>query len=114
MRIEKPWGYEIIWAKTDKYVGKILHINAGHALSLQFHQIKEETIRVLKGNLSFFYDGDQFLLKPGDSFHIPKGKLHRMRAGDHDVEIVEVSTTELDDVIRVSDNYGRLSKEDEV
>ena len=107
MRIEKPWGYEFIWAKTDKYVGKILHINAGHKLSLQYHEVKDETIMVKSGKLDFHYDGHHFTLHEGESFHIKPGKIHRMSANDHDVEVIEVSTPELDDVVRLSDAYGR-------
>jgi len=107
MRVEKPWGWEEIWAKTDKYVGKILHINAFQRLSLQYHEVKDETILVKKGSLTLFYQGETFLLHPGESFHIKTGCIHRMIAGDHDVEVIEVSTPELDDVVRLSDVYGR-------
>jgi len=107
-KVDKPWGYELIWAHTDKYVGKILHINAGHKLSLQYHEAKDETIFVKSGTLELHHDGFHFSLKEGESFHIKAGKVHRMSAGDHDVEVIEVSTPELDDVIRLSDAYGRV------
>lgn len=112
MIIEKPWGHEEIWAKTDKYVGKVLFIKALNKLSLQYHVEKEETIRVLSGLLLLHYREDLeeenliFLLMPGDKFHIPPGMIHRFEAAT-DCEIVEVSTTELDDVVRIEDDYGR-------
>jgi len=109
--IKKPWGHEIIWAKTEKYVGKILFIEKGQKLSLQYHQKKEETITVSKGLLHFTYgsDTDNLMshdMKPGDVFHIPTGLVHRMEALE-DTEVYEVSTPELDDVVRLQDDYGR-------
>jgi len=111
MIIEKPWGWEKIWAKTDKYVGKILHINAGESLSLQFHRIKEETILVKKGRLILTHNDTVHILSPGESFHIKPNDVHRMEAGNRDVEVIEVSTPELDDVVRLSDRYGRTEPE---
>lgn len=105
--VEKPWGHEEIWARTDKYVGKVLFIKKGHRLSLQYHNVKDETIRVIHGMLTFTL-GDQVLtLAPGESIHVKPGTVHRMEAKETDVILVEVSTTELDDVIRLADDYGR-------
>lgn len=112
--ILKPWGHEIIWAKTDKYVGKILHINEGQRLSLQYHVMKEETIYVLEGVLELVLeegsrrDKQSIFLEPGDSFHIPPLTVHRFAATQRtDVKLMEVSTTELDDVVRIEDDYSR-------
>ena len=111
-RVDKPWGHELIWAKTDRYVGKILHIKAGEALSLQYHRIKDETLMVLTGKLKLIYfaDGDEPRtrdLVPRDPFHVPPGLRHRMIAIE-DTDVLEVSTTELDDVVRLEDRYGRV------
>lgn len=106
--VEKPWGYEEIWAHTNNYVGKILHINHGHRLSLQYHNIKEETVRVLNGVLTLILAEKTLVLKSGQSAHIPPGALHRMEANDGDVDLVEVSTPHLDDVVRIKDDYHRL------
>lgn len=112
-RIEKPWGYEIWWARTDRYVGKLLHIKAGASLSLQYHKVKDETILVQAGVLLFETGSQEDIhsltkieMKPGDLFHITPGTVHRM-TGVTDVDIVEVSTPELDDVVRLEDRYGR-------
>lgn len=110
-KVEKPWGYELIFAKTKDYVGKILHIRKGHSLSLQYHRVKEETIFVSRGQMRFiFEEGDggmgEHLLNAGDSHHIPPGKKHRMIAVE-DCDIFEVSTPHLDDVVRLDDSYGR-------
>ena len=112
-RVEKPWGYEVWWARTDRYVGKILHVNRGESLSLQYHNVKDETIMLQSGRLLFETratgeDGElkKVEMKPGDVFHITPGTLHRM-TGLEDCDIVEVSTPELDDVVRLEDRYGR-------
>ncbi len=110
-RIEKPWGYEIVWAHTGRYVGKILHINAGHALSYQFHRVKDETIYVLSGTLVLHWSPDDSPprvdeLGPGSVFRIVPGTRHRFEARA-DVELLEASTPELDDVVRLEDHYGR-------
>jgi len=110
-RVEKPWGYELIWAKTDRYVGKLLHIEAGQALSYQFHRVKEETIYVLSGTLLLHVaEGDAapsvLKLGPGEVFHILPGLRHRFEA-EETVELLEASTPELDDVVRLEDRYGR-------
>jgi mannose-6-phosphate isomerase len=110
--VAKPWGHELIWAKTDRYVGKILHVRAGEALSLQYHRVKDETIMVLTGRLKFefFADGEELSVRelgPGEPFHVTPGLRHRMIAID-DTDVLEVSTPELDDVIRIEDRYGRI------
>ena len=108
-RVEKPWGHEVHWAKTDRYVGKIIHVNAGHSLSLQYHEQKDETILLWSGKIALDVEEAGRLgrreMVPGDRFHITPGTVHRMTAID-DSEIIEVSTPEFD-VIRLKDNYGR-------
>ena len=113
-RVDKPWGHELIWAKTDRYVGKILHIKAGEALSLQYHRQKDETIMVLTGKLRFehFAEGEEpktTELGPREPFHVTPGLRHRMIA-IVDTDVLEVSTTELDDVVRLEDRYGRAKQ----
>ena len=109
-RVDKPWGYEIIWAETPRYVGKILHIGAGQRLSRQYHVKKDETFLVESGELDLEVGQGADLrvirMKPRDSFHCPPGTVHRM-VGVTDVDVVEVSTPELDDVVRLEDAYGR-------
>ncbi len=109
-RIEKPWGYELIWARTDRYVGKLLHIRQGHKLSLQYHNRKDETIYLQAGRLRLVVDEGHGLVEkemnPGDGFHIPPLMKHRMVALT-DCDVLEVSTPELDDVVRLEDAYGR-------
>jgi mannose-6-phosphate isomerase len=112
--VDKPWGYELIWAKTDRYVGKILHVRAGEALSLQYHRVKDETIMVLTGRLRFeFYaEGDTPSVRdlgPREPFHVAPGLRHRMVAIE-DADVLEVSTPELDDVVRLADRYGRAER----
>jgi mannose-6-phosphate isomerase len=109
--IDKPWGHELVWAETDRYVGKILHIKSGEALSLQYHRVKDETIMLLSGRMQlvYFADGEppkSRELSPREPFHITPGLRHRMIALE-DTDVLEVSTTELDDVIRLEDRYGR-------
>ena len=106
--VKKPWGFELVWAETDKYVGKILHITSGHRLSKQYHQVKEETVYVLKGTL-YNYEDDGTITKvfPGESFHVNAGQIHRFGANESNVEIVEVSTPHLEDVVRLEDDYNR-------
>ena len=109
-RVHKPWGYELIWAHTDRYVGKILHITAGHELSLQYHNIKDETVHLLSGELIYRVKIDGELrdvhLKAGDSYRLTPGTIHQMEAVT-DCDVLEASTPELDDVVRISDRYGR-------
>tara|TARA_R100000655_G_scaffold106197_1_gene155197 strand:+ start:941 stop:1288 length:348 start_codon:yes stop_codon:yes gene_type:complete len=112
-RIEKPWGYEEIWAHTDKYVGKLLHITKGHRLSEQYHEVKDETIYVLDGVLQLEIGGGEevlYLLR-GDCYRIKPGLVHRFVAPENgsDVRLMEVSTPELDDVVRTQDDYNRAN-----
>ena len=114
-RIEKPWGYEIIWAQAPgSYVGKILHIESGHALSLQYHEVKDETIYVQTGEISLELEGDlgqieELILGEGEGCRILPGRKHRMTAR-RDSDVLEVSTDHLDDVVRLEDRYGRVEK----
>jgi mannose-6-phosphate isomerase-like protein (cupin superfamily) len=111
-KVEKPWGYELIWARTDDYVGKILHIKKGHKLSLQFHREKEETILVFRGRMKFVFEETpgsepiEIELREGEAHHIPPQRKHRMIALE-DCDVFEVSTPQLDDVVRLEDTYGR-------
>jgi mannose-6-phosphate isomerase-like protein (cupin superfamily) len=109
-RVEKPWGHEIIWAQTDRYVGKVLHIKAGQRLSRQYHVKKDETFLVEAGEMDLEVGQGAELrvvrMKVRDSFHCPPRTVHRMVAVT-DVDVVEVSTPELDDVVRLEDEYGR-------
>ena len=110
--VEKPWGYELIWARTDRYAGKILHIQKGHALSYQYHRSKDETVYVLSGQLELEVadsdDGPHRLLslKAGEGFRITPGLRHRITAIET-CNVLEASTAELDDVVRIDDRYGR-------
>jgi quercetin dioxygenase-like cupin family protein len=109
-RVEKPWGYELHWAKTDRYVGKLIHVKAGHALSLQYHNLKDETIYLHSGLLLFeIKQGAEIVkreMRPGERVHITPKTVHRMTAIE-DSDVFEVSTPELDDVVRLDDRYGR-------
>jgi mannose-6-phosphate isomerase len=110
-KITKPWGHEVIWSKCNKFVGKILCINRGHKLSRQYHERKEETIFVLTGTLLLEIGMGETLakieLKKGQSFHVTPGTIHRFCAPYGDVELAEVSTPELEDVVRLEDDYSR-------
>jgi mannose-6-phosphate isomerase len=110
--VEKPWGRELIWAHTERYVGKVITIRPGERLSLQQHRIKDESVLILRGRLRLHTGADQVSLSsedlgPGEHRRIPTGVVHRFEALDEEVELVEVSTPELDDVIRLDDDYGR-------
>ena len=111
-RVEKPWGWELIWALTDGYAGKILFVKAGESLSLQFHNEKDESWYVLDGraHVELCRAGEGILeeevVVPGAAFHFPPGTVHRLTALE-DTRILEVSTPHLDDVVRLEDNYGR-------
>jgi mannose-6-phosphate isomerase-like protein (cupin superfamily) len=110
-RVDKPWGHELIWAHTDRYVGKVLVIETGRRLSLQRHEIKDETILVRSGRLRLFLEGDDGVVReselgPGDHRRVPTGRIHRYEAIER-CEIIEVSTPELDDVVRLEDDFGR-------
>lgn len=109
--VDKPWGHEEVFAETPNYVGKILFIRKGEALSLQYHEVKEETLRVLDGELELVVGRDpqcleSHLLDRGAVFHVTPGTLHRMIAVS-DCSLLEVSTNHLDDVVRLEDRYGR-------
>jgi mannose-6-phosphate isomerase-like protein (cupin superfamily) len=112
-RVEKPWGHELWWAQTDRYVGKLLHVKAGHQLSLQFHERKDETIHLWSGELRLALDERdgaglrEHVLGVGESYHVRPGVVHRMIAIT-DCDILEVSTPEVDDVVRLEDRYGRV------
>ncbi len=106
--INKPWGHEIIWAQTDNYVGKILVINAEQRLSKQFHEQKEETIYVLNGELTIETEEENTKIITGQSFHIKPKTIHRFCAYNGSVELMEVSTPEINDVIRIEDDYKRV------
>ncbi len=110
-RVDKPWGYELIWAHTDRYAGKIIHIKKGESLSYQYHEVKDETIHLLRGamELEVEREGERktLRLRPGDCFHITPGTRHRMKALE-ECDVLEVSTPELDDLVRLEDRYGRV------
>jgi mannose-6-phosphate isomerase-like protein (cupin superfamily) len=107
-RIEKPWGYELLWALTDRYAGKILHVDAGQTLSLQLHRTKDEWMYCLSGRAELELEGERLDLTPGLGAHIVAGTIHRVHAIT-DVELIEVSTPELDDIVRLADRYGRVA-----
>lgn len=112
-RIDKPWGYELIFAETEYYIGKILFIEKGKRLSLQFHKKKDESIFLYKGKMTLEVSSkidpemlENKILKQGESHRIVPGTIHRFHALE-DCEIIEVSTIELDDIVRLKDDYGR-------
>jgi mannose-6-phosphate isomerase-like protein (cupin superfamily) len=110
-RVEKPWGHELIFAHTERYVGKLLHIEPGEALSLQYHHRKDETFFVARGGIELQVEEDGVMvpqrLEEGQSYHVTPGTRHRMVAGESGCDLFEVSTAELDDVVRLEDRYGR-------
>lgn len=105
-RIEKPWGYEIWWAVTEQYVGKLIHVNQGHSLSLQYHERKHESMYMVHGEAEILLDQDTRAFHPGESIIIPPPTRHRLTALT-DIDVIEVSTPELEDVVRLEDRYGR-------
>lgn len=105
---KKPWGHEILWAKTEDYAGKILVIHAGQRLSKQLHNKKDETVYVLSGELTIETDKEKVNLLSGQSFHIKPKTVHRFCAYNGAVEVIEVSTPQLDDVVRLEDDYQRI------
>ena len=109
VRTEKPWGHELLWALTDRYAGKMLHVNAGQSLSLQYHREKDEWMYCLAGEAELLLGEIWFRIGPGAAAHIPAGTIHRVRAVT-DVDLVEVSSPELDDIVRLADDYGRGTK----
>ncbi|MGD0946799.1 MAG: cupin domain-containing protein [Candidatus Binatia bacterium] len=113
-RVEKPWGYELIWAETPHYIGKILHIERSGQLSYQYHRRKIETVYVLTGIVELEVASadaprQTLRLRAGESFHVPPGLRHRMTAIET-CDVIEVSTPELDDVVRLEDRYGRVQE----
>lgn len=110
--VPKPWGHETIWAHTDRYVGKILHVKAGETLSVQYHEHKDETVHLLSGEMKYWVQlpGDTELrdqrLVAGESFRITPHTIHAIEAVT-DIDVLEASTPELDDVVRLKDRYGR-------
>lgn len=109
-RVEKPWGHELVWAETDRYVAKVLFIKKGESLSRQYHRKKDETFFVESGHMTLeIGDGAELRaieMQSGDTFHCTPGTIHRM-IGRTDVRVFEVSTPEIDDVVRLEDAYGR-------
>jgi quercetin dioxygenase-like cupin family protein len=114
-RVEKPWGHELWWAQTERYVGKLLHVKAGHQLSLQYHERKDETIHLWSGEMKLALDERngaglaEHVMKAGDSYHVRPGVVHRMIALT-DCDVLEVSTPEVEDVVRLEDAYGRAPR----
>ncbi len=109
--VPKPWGHELIWAETPGYVGKLIVIEAGHRLSLQYHERKDESIYVVAGSLRLHLEDEAGTIRvedlgPGEHRHVAPGRRHRFEAVQR-CEVIEVSTTELDDVVRLEDDYGR-------
>jgi mannose-6-phosphate isomerase len=115
-RVDKPWGHELRWAITDRYLGKLIHVDKGHALSLQYHVQKDESILVVSGLLDLVLEDDTGELRthrltPGMSARIRPGRRHRFVAAE-DVDLIEVSSPEIDDVVRLEDDYGRAGTAD--
>ena len=114
-RIDKPWGYEIIFALSEKYCGKLIFVRAGEQLSLQFHRVKDETIYVHSGRIELEIGDpggtlDAEVIGPGHAFRLKPGVVHRWRALEDSI-VLEASTPELDDVVRLEDRYGRAEPE---
>ncbi len=110
-RVAKPWGYELIWAHTDRYVGKILHVEAGQLLSLQYHNVKDESIYVLTGEIILRLTQGETMIErrvaQGEAFHIHPRLVHQFEAVVTS-DLLEASTPELDDVVRIKARYGRV------
>lgn len=110
-RVDKPWGHELIWAQTDRYVGKILHVKAGQTLSRQYHNVKDETLYLMTGRLVVSLQApegpeERQVVEPGTSIRIRPKVVHEMEAV-LDSDVLEASTAELDDLVRLKDRYGR-------
>jgi mannose-6-phosphate isomerase-like protein (cupin superfamily) len=105
--VSKPWGREILWAKAPKYAGKLLIINKGHRVSKQYHRVKHETLYTLRGSYLMELNGRRVRMKPGSVVIVPPGNVHRMEARFGRVTLLEVSTPEVEDVVRLADDYGR-------
>jgi mannose-6-phosphate isomerase len=113
-RVEKPWGYELVYAVTGTYCGKLIFVKAGEQLSLQFHKEKDETIYIHSGRAEFEIGEpgkpvDVEVVGPGRAFHLPPGTVHRISALE-DTVLLEASTPQLEDVVRLEDRYGRVEK----
>ena len=114
-KVDKPWGYELIWARTEEYVGKLLFVRAGQALSLQYHERKDESWLVQSGRATLELGAVGGALEaneigPGECFRYRPGTVHRLTAIE-DTTIIEVSTPQLDDVVRLEDRYGRPERD---
>ena len=112
VRVDKPWGYELHWAVTERYIGKILHVKRGHALSLQFHERKDESLMVMTGTVDVDLDDAQgqlhtHRLEKGETLRIRPRQRHRITAIE-DTDVLEVSSPEIDDIVRLEDRYGRV------
>jgi mannose-6-phosphate isomerase len=110
-RVDKPWGHELIWAHTGQYVGKIIQIETGKRLSLQHHEVKDEWIHVLSGRLLLTLENEDGVVEerelgPGEGAHVGPGRRHRYAAIET-CRLIEVSTPELLDVVRLEDDFGR-------
>jgi mannose-6-phosphate isomerase-like protein (cupin superfamily) len=110
-RVDKPWGYELRWAMTDRYLGKVIHINKGHRLSLQYHVQKDESILIISGLIDLVLEDERgevgtHRMSPGMTARVRPGRRHRFVAVE-DSDIFEVSSPEIDDVVRLEDSYGR-------
>lgn len=115
-RVDKPWGFELIWAENELYVGKLLHVRAGEALSVQMHRVKDETLHLLSGSVRLWMGDSPEGLREvpftsGDSFRVTAGTVHRIEAVT-DADVLEASTPHLDDLVRFQDRYGRLDSGD--
>jgi mannose-6-phosphate isomerase-like protein (cupin superfamily) len=111
-KTDKPWGFELLWAFTDRYAGKILHVDPGQRLSLQYHNNKDETLYLLSGRMQLELEDErgalvQHAVEPGESFRVAAGRRHRIHAIEA-CNVLEASTPELDDVVRIQDEYGRV------
>ena len=104
--VDKPWGREVWYAQSDRYAGKILEVEEGHVLSPQYHEVKHETLYLQSGRMRFTLGEATFAWAPGEVVEVPPGTIHRLEALEHSV-ILEVSTPELEDVVRLEDRYGR-------
>jgi mannose-6-phosphate isomerase len=110
-KVEKPWGWELVWAETEDYVGKLLFVRGGESLSLQYHEIKDESWLVQEGRARLELgevggELDVFEIGPGDAYRFQPGTVHRVTAIE-DTTVIEVSTNHLTDVVRLEDTYGR-------
>lgn len=105
--VVKPWGYELIWANTPTYIGKILHVNEGQSLSLQYHKEKDETLFVLTGTVALYVEDEKYLLKEGQGYRILPGVKHKLVAIETS-RVIEASTAHMNDVVRLQDDYGRV------